>query len=50
MRIEAGDVWTGAPTYRNFKEDIYELLDVAFDQVTATLVLQELNKKIKSLN
>ena len=42
MRIEAGDVWTGAPTYRNFKEDIYELLDVAFDQVTPILLLQKI--------
>ena len=46
MRIEAGDVRTGAPTYRNLKEDIYELLAIAFDQVTAILVLQKTTKKL----
>ena len=32
MRIEAGDVQTGAPTYKNFKEHEFELLYVDFDQ------------------
>ena len=41
MAIEAGDIQTGAPTYRNFKENIFELLNVAFDQVKAILVLQK---------
>ena len=41
MGIEAGDIQTGTPTYRNFKENIFELLDVAFDQVTAILLFQK---------
>ena len=44
MWIEAGDIQTGAPMYRNFKEIIFELLDVASDQVTAILMLQKLRK------
>ena len=44
MLIESGDVRTDALMYRNFKEDIYELLDVDFDQVTAILVLQKITK------
>ena len=41
MRIEAGDIQTGAPAYRNFKENIFELLDEPFDQVTAILMLKK---------
>ena len=41
MGIEAGDIQTGAPTYRNFKENIFKLLDVAFDQVTEIFVFQK---------
>ena len=41
MGIEAGDIQTGAPTYRNFKENIFELLDVPFEQVTAILMVKK---------
>ena len=44
MGIEAGDIQTGAPMNRNFKENIFELLDVAFDQVTAISMLQKKRK------
>ena len=37
----AGDMQTGALTYRNLKENVFELLDVAFNQVTAILMLQK---------
>ena len=40
MRIEAGDIRTVAPTYRNFKEDIYEHLDVAYNQVTEIIEMK----------
>ena len=40
MGIEAGDIQAGTPTYRNFKENIFEILDVAFGQVTSILMLQ----------
>ena len=45
MRIEAGDVQTPAPTYRNFKNK-FELFDVAFDQETAILVPQKIKKNL----
>ena len=41
MGIEAGDIQTGTPTYRNFKENIFELLDVAFDQVKGIFMLNK---------
>ena len=46
MQIEAGDVQTGEPTYRNFK-NIFEILDVVLDQVTETLVLQKITSSKK---
>ena len=39
MSVEAGDILTGAPTYRNFKENLFELLYVAI------LMLQKLHKQ-----
>ena len=50
MGIEAGDIQTGAPTYRNFKETIFKLLDVTFGQVTAILMLQKLQLNLNHLN
>ena len=41
MGIEAGDIRTGAPTCRNFKENKFELLDVVLDQVTEILGLKK---------
>ena len=41
MGIEVGDIQTGGPTYRNFKENIIEILDVDFDQVISILLLQK---------
>ena len=44
MRIEVGDVRTGAPTYKNFQENRFELVYVDFEQVTAILVLPKIIK------
>ena len=44
MRIEAGDVWTGAPTYRNLKKFKFELFDVFFDKEITMFVLKKIRK------
>ena len=43
MWIEAENVQTGAPTYRNFFFN--ELFDVVFNYEAAILVLQKIRKK-----
>ena len=47
MRIEVGDVRTGAPTYKKFKENKFELFYVDSYQVTAILVFKK-NKGMES--
>ena len=41
MGKETGDIQTGDPTYRNFKENIFGLLDLALNQVIEILMLQK---------
>ena len=44
MGIEVGDIQTGAPTYRNFKESLFKLLDVAsYINFIASKVTENLN-------